>query len=173
VSPTHFIPTPSGIYFTLATGTSPGLYGKATFQNNYREATLTTYYTGILSARGGVYDPFTNSVILMGLGEISQVRADLENPGHPSNSLPTLSHGDLTGPLEIPNLNFHQGSVDGKGRLFAASLSGHLVFIDYSKTGRVVDAKNYIQVVPLPHISDVEVAPGRPFQGPEEEEIEQ
>jgi hypothetical protein len=172
VNPTLFIPTPQEVYFTKATGTSPGRFGKATFRNDYQEATLDAYYTGLLSARGGVYDPYTDSVILMGLSEISQLPANLPDPGNPNPSPPYVSHGDLRRPLGISDLNFFQGAVDGQGHLFAASLSGHLVFIDYSQTRKVVNAENYMKVVPIPNLSDVEVAPGRPFQGPEEGEAE-
>ena len=168
VNPTLFIPTPVGIYFTKASGTSPGAYGKATFRKDGQEATLDAYFEGIPAARGGIYDPFSDTVILMGLSEIAQIPVDLRDPNDSGAEIPYLSR--KTFPEGLISFNFFQGSVDGKGRLFAASLSGHLVFIDYSQTQRVGDTANYVQIVPLPNLSDVEVAPGRPFQGPEVEE---
>ena len=42
-------------------------------------------------------------------------------------------------------LRFDQGTVDGRGHLFAADNGGKLIFIDYSATRRIGDERNRVE----------------------------
>jgi hypothetical protein len=130
---TQLITTPSGFFYTSSGAGGSGDYGS--FNLGLATATTTQLWGasgslgGVLpAAHGGVYDPFTNSVIIMGDSHVTQL--DLA--------------GNILSDL-ILNLggNFDQGTVDGEGHLFAACNCGDLLFLDYSASGLVSDASNF------------------------------
>lgn len=86
--------------------------------------TTTRVLTNVPAAHGGTYDPFTNTVILFGDGHITQF-----DPV----TLALVSDFTSTG-------TFDQGTVDGKGHIFAANNDGNLEFLDISGSGLVGSA---------------------------------
>jgi hypothetical protein len=92
--------------------------------------TATTTRVGSQPASHGLtYDPFTDDFIFIGDDHITQLDGA------------TLA---LVSDLEVPGVNFDQGTVDGKGHGFFADNLGKLVFLDYSGTGLVGDALNFL-----------------------------
>jgi len=83
-----------------------------------------------------VFDPYTSALILMGANNITQISV---------GATPTIV-SDLSLPGEG---NFDQGTVDGKGHLFAASHQGRMLFVDYSASRKVADQGNYKVLRPL------------------------
>ncbi len=113
------IDTPTGFYYTAGGSGGFGNFGTLSFGPGN---TATTSAIGsFAAAHGGAYDPFTNTIILMGSNHITQL--DLT--------------GAILADIIVAGQNFDQGTVDGKGHLFAASNSGHLTFIDYSASGLI------------------------------------
>ena len=114
------ISTPSGFFYTAGGSGGNGNFGTLSFP------TATTATTTALdfyeAAHGGAYDPFTNTIILMGDDHITQL-----------DSAGMVVLADLT----IPGQNFDQGTVDGMGHLFAASNFGDMTFIDFTATGLI------------------------------------
>ena len=94
--------------------------------------TLTTsrLLRGLRGAHGITFDPYTGNLFLVGGFAIVQI--DPANPG-------TIRSQRL-----VPEMRFDQGSADGKGRLFVASNTGHLVVVDFSSTRLVGDANNVV-----------------------------
>jgi hypothetical protein len=80
------------------------------------------------SAHGMTYDPFTNTIIIFGATQITQI-----DPA-------TLG---IISTLNVPGMIFDQGTVDAKGHLFVASNSGVLFFLDYSLSGLVNASANF------------------------------
>jgi hypothetical protein len=96
---------------------------------------LTTFTTKRLlsnlpAAHGLSYDPYTGDLILFGAGSITQF-----DP----RTLQIVSSRQVGGRLD-------QGSVDGKGHLYAADNNGNLIFLDYSATHLVGDPRNFVGV---------------------------
>jgi sugar lactone lactonase YvrE len=85
--------------------------------------------TNLTAAHGIIFDPFTNDFILVGGNEIAQV----DSAGNIISSRTFSGFG----------AGFDQDSVDGQGHLFAANNDGNLLFIDYSKTGKVGALSNF------------------------------
>lgn len=75
------------------------------------------------------YDPFTGDLILAGGNQVVQI-----NPL--TNSIVST--------LTLPTGTFDQGAVDGQGHLFWADNGGDLLFIDYSTTGLIGSASNFV-----------------------------
>lgn len=136
---TQLISTPSGFFYTSSGSGGSGTYGTLTFTGATTATTSRLYGSGgsvsgstLPAAHGGVYDPFTNNVILVGDDYITQ----LDLAGN------IISDRNLSGFGGV-NPNFDQGTVDGKGHLFAASNSGNLLFVDYAASGLVGDLGNF------------------------------
>ncbi len=114
------ISTPSGFFYTAGGSGGFGNFGTLSFP------TATTATTVALAsypaAHGAAYDPFTNTIILMGDGHITQL-----------DSTGMVVLADLT----FSGQNFDQGTVDGMGHLFAASNGGDMTFIDFTATGLI------------------------------------
>jgi hypothetical protein len=108
-----------------------GNFGKINidFTNNTYSTVRTM--SGVPAAHGAAYDPFTDTIILMGDGHISQV-----DPNGPGTSLLNDFAPGFGG-------TYDQGAVDGKGHIFAANNDGHLTFIDISGSKNVA-AANFI-----------------------------
>lgn len=128
-SVTTIIPAPGGqYYFTDAGSSGNGDFGKITFDaaiDTATSATTALIASGVISAHGGAYDPFSNTILLFGGGEISQW---------------TLA-GTLLGSRTF-SATFDQGAVDGAGHLFVASNGGELLMIDYEGDGQVYNPSN-------------------------------
>ncbi len=94
--------------------------------------TTTSLMTGVAAAHGMAFDPFTGDLILFGDNHVTQID---------TTTLTIVSDLDLS-TLGL-GLALDQGTVDGKGNLFAASNTGVLFFMDYSATGLVAGAGNF------------------------------
>lgn len=133
---TQVIPTPSGYFYTADSGgTGHGTFGKLVFSARGLAATSTRILSGLVSAHGATYDPFSNTILTFGDEHITQI--DL--------------NGNVVGDLVVPSpewypMHFDQGAVDGHGRVFVASNTGHLAFVDYSRSGKIGDGSNFVDV---------------------------
>lgn len=101
---------------------------------NFGTIDLTTYTTtrtmaSVDAAHGMSFDAYTGKLVLFGSSHISQIAL---------SDLTTL-YSDFVSVGE----NFDQGSVDGKGHIFAASNFGNLLFMDYGASGKVGDVTNF------------------------------
>ncbi len=118
----------SGDAFYTSSGSSGfGTFGKI----NLTTFIVTPEITGLPAAHGMSFDPFSGNLILYGDDHISQI--------DPSN--PTVLKSDFTNPFGV---TFDQGTVDGKGDIFAATNNGFLVFMDYSGSGLVGSGSNFV-----------------------------
>jgi hypothetical protein len=142
---TQVITTPSGFFYTSSSAGGGGSYGTLTFDTG-DPATANLATTAQLhgpsgsvgialldAAHGGTYDPFTNNVIIMGGDSVTQ----LDLAGN------VVANRNFFGFNNV-NPQFDQGTVDGNGHLFAASNTGHLLFLDYSATGDIASAVNFV-----------------------------
>ncbi len=141
---TQVIDTPSGFFYTASGPGGIGTYGTLTFDTGdpatATSATSTRLHgtggsissSNLEAAHGGVFDPFTNTVIIMGDGHVTQL--DLAG-----NIVSDRNFAGFNGVFP----NFDQGTVDGLGHLFVASNTGHLLFIDYGVTGLIGDLSNF------------------------------
>ncbi len=112
--------------------TSCGAAGFGTFGKiDLTTFVVTPEITGLPAAHGMTFDPFTGDLILYGDDHISQI-----NP-----STPTVLVSDFTNPFGV---TFDQGTVDGKGNIYAATNNGYLVFMDYSGSGLVGSPTNFV-----------------------------
>ena len=118
--------TPGGqVYYTNAGSGGFGNFGTI----NLITGVTTRLLTNIPAAHGMVYDPFTSTLILGGSSHISQI--DLVTN--------TVIHD-----LNVAGNTFDQGAVDGNGHLFFADNGGRFFFLDYSTTGDVGSASNFV-----------------------------
>ena len=118
--------TPGGtVYYTNAGSGGFGNFGTIDLSTGV----TTRLLTNVPAAHGMVYDPFTDTLILGGDSHITQV----------SLATNTIIH-DLT----VTGDTFDQGAVDGKGHLFWADNNGRFFFLDYSTTGDVGSANNFV-----------------------------
>ena len=93
---------------------------------------VTTNLISPILAHGMVLDPFTGDLILFGGNTINQI--DPLNPAVIKSS------------KIVPGVNFDQGTVDGLGHIFVADNNGKLVFMDYSGSGLVGNAGNFLSM---------------------------
>jgi len=104
-------------------------------------------------AHGMTFDPSTGDLLLFGNTEIVQI-----DPANPMVVAASRS---------FPGLQLDQGTVDGKGHLFAASNTGQLLFVDYSITGHIDDSRDVVAQVPVdPNLDDL-----APLTGPGPSEV--
>jgi hypothetical protein len=122
-----FIDNTHGYYTDSGSG-GGGNFGKFVISGN--TITTTREMAGKPATHGMALDAFTGDIITMGSDQICQI----------SQSNLTVFKSCFTD----PGRNFDQGSVDGKGHLFAADNGGNLVFIDYDASGLVGAASNYV-----------------------------
>ncbi len=135
---TQLISTPDGFRYTKSDAGGIGSYGVLVFKGDPAKATsaeLERVHVGLPAAHGGVYDPFSGDVIVFGDTHVTQ----LDLAGN------IVSDLDL---MDFPGVTpeFDQGTVDGEGHLFAASNTGHLLFVDYSASGVVNDPSNFVDL---------------------------
>ncbi len=96
-------------------------------------------------AHGMAFDPFSGNLIAMEGDHLTQIDPD------PNGWV-------VVGALLVPGQSFDQGSVDGKGHIFAAGNGGSLTFVDYSGTKDIDEAGNFISTKFLANFLD-DVAP--------------
>ena len=116
---TQIITTPSGDFYTSSGAGGNGTFGTVSIVGTI--ATLTPINGIYPAAHGGVYDPFTDNIILFGDGHITQI--DL--------------FGTIMSDIGGFGGSLDQGTVDGLGHVFAANNNGDLTFIDYSVSGLI------------------------------------
>jgi hypothetical protein len=92
------------------------------------------------AAHGLTFDAYTGNLLLFGSFAIDQI-----DPAAPT----TVRSERL-----LTDMRFDQGTTDGHGHLFVADNGGELVFIDYTATGRIGDARNRTVNVFLDHYLD-------------------
>jgi len=112
-----------GFYYTSSGFAGTGTFGTLAFDTGNAQtatsATLIPLLTSLPAAHGGVYDPLTNSIILGGATDITQV--DLT--------------GNILATITFAGLQFDQGTVDGAGHLFWSDNRGSLLFLEYGGNG--------------------------------------
>ncbi|MBV8162519.1 MAG: hypothetical protein JO265_16495 [Acidimicrobiia bacterium] len=120
---------------------------------SFGEIDLASFHTTRLladlrGAHGMTFDPSTGDLLLFGSTDIVQI--DPVNPRVVAAS------------RTFPGLRLDQGTVDGHGHLFAASNTGELLFIDYSRTGHIDDSRDTVQRIFVdPNLDDL-----APLTGP-------
>lgn len=122
---TQVISTPTQDFYTSSGSGGFGSFGYLSIVGGV--ATTTQIASGVPAAHGGVFDAFSNSIILFGDGHISQY------------SLTGVLLDDL-----VLGGNFDQGTVDGMGHIFAANNDGTMTFIDYSASSLIGGAGNFM-----------------------------
>ena len=123
---TQLITTPTGFFYTSSDpiGSFVPRFGTLSFTGDSGTpatatgATTTRFDENVLAAHGGVYDPFTDTVFIMGGNVVEQRNAT-------TGAL--ISRRSFSG-----GPTFDQGTVDGKGHLFVADNNlGRMLFMDY------------------------------------------
>ncbi|RIK77594.1 MAG: hypothetical protein DCC67_12470 [Planctomycetota bacterium] len=141
---TTIIFTPTGKnYYTMSGSGGFGDFGEVSISGT--TATLTPLFSSVPAAHGGEYDPLTGSIFLFGSNMVTQVTG-------------IGGTATLAASVTFPGMAFDQGTVDGAGHLFAASNTGHLLFMDYSATGSIVGAGTYADIEFLTSFLD-DIAP--------------
>jgi hypothetical protein len=104
--------------------------------------------TDLRGAHGITFDESAASLFLFGSFSILQI----------DSGTPTV----ISSQRNFLGLRFDQGTVDGRGHLFAADNGGKLVFVDYSATRRIGDERNRVETRFLdPNLDDL-----APLTGP-------
>jgi len=122
---TQLITTPVGTFYA-----NDGIFGTLTFTGATTADTCRLYGAGGLNsvtplqgAHGGVYDPFSNTILTMGNSCVSQLTAA----------------GVLISNTCFAGGGFDQGTVDGQGHAFIAQ-NPNIFFLDYQSTGLIASA---------------------------------
>lgn len=115
-------------YYTASSPQGNGAFGII----NLNTFTTTRKLNNLPAAHGIIFDPFTNTLILVGSNHITQI-----NP----STFTVIS--DWKPPAQYSQLQLDQGVTDGQGHLWISSNDGNIVFIDYSRTKRVNALTNY------------------------------
>jgi len=124
---TQVISTPGGFFYD-----NNGIFGSLTFTSATTADTCRFYGPGGLlggtlnGAHGGVYDPFTDTIITMGNNCLNQLD----------------STGVLIATMCFPGGGFDQGTVDGNGHAYIAQ-NPNIFFLDYRASGLINDAGNF------------------------------
>ena len=124
---TQVIDTPGGFFYD-----NDGIFGSLTFTSATTADTCQFYGPGGLlggtlnGAHGGVYDPFTDTIITMGNNCLNQLD----------------STGVLIATMCFPGGGFDQGTVDGNGHAYIAQ-NPNIFFLDYAASGKIDDAGNF------------------------------
>ena len=120
---TQVISTPGGFFYD-----NNGIFGSLTFTSATTADTCQFYGPGGLlgatlnGAHGGVYDPFTDTIITMGNNCLNQLD----------------STGVLIATMCFPGGGFDQGTVDGNGHAYIAQ-NPNIFFLDYRASGLIND----------------------------------
>jgi hypothetical protein len=119
--------TPSnGVFFTDAGSGGVGDVGRLDLTTGIATPVL----TNVPAAHGMVFDPFSGDLILGGSNHITQL-----DP----TTLAIVSDISF-----VVGDTFDQGAVDGLGHIFWADNGGRFFFMDYSTTGLVGSANNFV-----------------------------
>ncbi len=119
---------PGGAYYTSSAPNGFGWWGSIDLDTTAKTATTHRILTAE-GTHGAVYDPLTDSFILMGDTQILQLDSD---------------GSTILSSLNVPGVSFDQGTVDGQGHLFVADSSGgNLFFLDYEASGLVGGTNNF------------------------------
>jgi hypothetical protein len=152
---TTIIFTTTGVnYYTLSGSGGFGEFGRVVITPGV-SAVLTPLFSSVPAAHGGEFDPLTGDIFLFGDGQIQQITG--------------IGGVEALGPvLSFAGMNFDQGTVDGAGHLFAASNTGHLLFVDYSASLSLTGAGTFTDLdflaTSLDDIAPL-VGPGSPPPG--------
>jgi len=136
---TQVIQTPAGFFYTASDNLGVGSLGTLAFNGTFTSAVATEVFGDIPGAHGGLYDPFTNSIIIVGDGEIRQYDLTLTLVSQLLEA--AFPGGGSPNPNED---HFDQAAVDGKGLLFVANNDGRLFFVDYRASGLVGGPGNFL-----------------------------
>jgi hypothetical protein len=123
---TSMLFTPFGIFYTSSGQPGVGNFGTI----DLGTGVTTRLLSNLPAAHGIQYDPFTGNLILGGSDEIAQI-----DPLNPTVILSSRL---------FPGNTFDQGAVDGLGHIFWADNNGRFFFMDYSTTGLVGNANNFV-----------------------------
>ena len=118
---TQLIDTPTGFFYG-----NNGAFGSISFATPISATTTQLSAVTGNSAHGGVYDPFTNTIITFGSTTVNQFDAA----------------GNFLQSRTFPVSGFDQGTVDGNGHLFIASGSD-VFFLDYSSDGNIATNSHF------------------------------
>ena len=116
----------SQAYYTDSGSGGGGSFGKL----NISTFVTTQLISPLPAAHGIDFDPFTGDLVLFGDNHITQIDA---------TGAIVSDYTSVSGCTP-----FDQGAVDGKGHILAACNGGSLTFIDYSASGKVGDAGNFV-----------------------------
>jgi uncharacterized repeat protein (TIGR01451 family) len=140
---THIAFAPNGTaYYTSSSPNGPGDFGII----NLTTFTTKRYISDLPAAHGIVFDPFTGDLILCGSTKNANALNDV---GHVTQINPETMQ--VVSDYSTPSgFTFDQGNVDGFGHFFASDANfntntGHILFIDYSSTGLIGAASNFIK----------------------------
>lgn len=128
-------------YYTSSSPNGPGNFGLI----DLKTFTTTRVFSNLPAAHGISFDPFTGDLILYGTNHVTQIDPQ---------TLKIVSDYTFTN----FGVSFDQGAVDGHGHVYVADNGGHLLFIDYSKTGLVGAPSNFVAAPYLANALD-DVAP--------------
>ncbi len=138
--------TPSnGVFFANGNASSPANFGRIE---------LSTFTTSRISsgiyATGVVYDPFSQRLLLAGVGRLRQI--DPANPAVAGASRDDSAAGE----------NYLVLEPSGKGHAIGTRYGAvaRLVLLDYSTSGNIAGAGTQLFSVPLPGVTDLSGAAG-------------
>ena len=114
-------------FYTSSDANGGGNFGRIDLTSMRTQRLL----TDLRGAHGMTFDSSTGSLFLFGSFSILQI----------DSGTPTV----VSSQRNVLGLRFDQGTVDGRGHLFAADNGGKLVFVDYSATRRIGDDRNRVE----------------------------
>ena len=112
-------PNAGKFFYTSSVPAGSGNFGELTFGLG-DTATTTRIHSSLPAAHGGEYDPFSDTVIIVGSNHITQI-----NPSDGS-----IIH-DLVVTPPSGFIHFDQGIVDANGHIIIADNGGFLFLVDY------------------------------------------
>jgi uncharacterized repeat protein (TIGR01451 family) len=128
-------------FYTVSGPSGVGSFGAI----NLTTFVTTRFLSNLAAAHGMAYDPFSGTFILFGNTHVTQVVA-------------TPTNATIIGDLAFAVSEFDQGTVDGRGHIFAADNGGYMIFIDYSGSGYLTNATTFTTLRYLDSFLD-DVAP--------------
>jgi hypothetical protein len=114
-------------FYTTSDPNGGGNFGRIDL-TTLRTTRITEHLRG---AHGITFDSYTGSLFLFGSFSILQI----------DSGTPEV----IASQRNVLGMRFDQGTVDGRGHLFAADNGGNLVFVDYSATRKVGDTRNRVE----------------------------
>ncbi|HET9731326.1 MAG TPA: hypothetical protein VFP54_01515 [Acidimicrobiales bacterium] len=127
---------------TLVTGMAFGPRGQAVYTTSppagrgsiglidLATGTTRRLFADVPAAHGIIYDPYTNSFLVMGGSTVFQLAGDD----------PSVILSEAT----VPATPIDQGAVDGHGHALLACNCGSVVYVDYSASHRIGDVTNTV-----------------------------